>query len=426
MTDLDHGTTTLRLLAGTESGNRLSLSAHHAIHGTLQIPSRKQAGPWRDQVLDRMATARLTGRGGGGFPTAIKLTTSRRTKRRPVMVINLMEGEPAAQKDSVLACFTPHLILDGAEALATIVDAVSITVAIARDNPAAIESIEAAIAERERSGLARFDIKVATPPGRYVAGEESALVSWLDGGDARPTFRATKPAEIKIKSRPAVVDNAETAAQTALLARLDLPIPTSLTTLVTISGAVSDPGVFEVTLGEQVGRIVARARPLSSPTALLLGGFGGTFVPAAALDEPYSPDGLRPLGGNVGAGVIVVFDERSCGVAELARLASWMGTESAGQCGPCVFGLPAIAADLELLASRRPDHGVIDRIAHRCDLVVGRGACAHPDGVVRMVSSGLRVFAADAAEHALGRGCSHGAARSRYNLPAHGDVLEWR
>lgn len=426
MTDVDHGSRTLRLLAGTESGVRLNLSAHHAIHGGLQVPSRKQADPWRDKILDRMAVARLTGRGGGGFPTAIKLTTARRTKRRPVMVINLMEGEPAAQKDSVLACFTPHLVLDGAEALATIVDAVAITVAIARDNPAAIESIEAAIAERERSGLSRFDITVATPPGRYVAGEESALVSWLNGGDARPTFRATKPAEIKIKSRPAVVDNAETAAQTALLARLDQPIPASLTTLVTISGAVSDPGVFEVTVGEQVGRIVERARPLSSPTALLLGGFGGTFVSAAALGVPYSPEGLRPLGGNVGAGVIAVFDERSCGITELARLTSWMSTESAGQCGPCVFGLPAVATDLELLASRRPDRSVINRIAHRCDMIVGRGACAHPDGVVRMVTTGLEVFAADAAEHAIGRGCSKRPAAGRLDLPAHGDVLEWR
>lgn len=424
MTNLDAQTGSLRLLAGITNGQRLDLASHRAIHGPLTIPPRKRSDEWRSVMLDRIATSRLTGRGGGGFPTAIKLTTARSSRRRPIMVINLMEGEPAAQKDSVLGCFAPHLVLDGAEALGAIVDAVSVSVAIARDNPAAISSMMAAVAERERAGEARLDITVVTPPARYVAGEESALVSWLDGNESRPTFRSTKPAEIKIKSRPAVVDNAETAAQIGILARMDRPISVPLTTLTTISGAVQDPGVYEVPLETPLRSVIARAGLDRQPAAVLLGGFGGTFVDAEALDAPYSPDGLRPFGGSVGAGVIIVFDESDCGIHALAQLTRWMAEESAGQCGPCVFGLPSIADDLDDLLENRGSGSTLERIGARCDLVVGRGACAHPDGVARMVTTGLRAFATDAHHHASRQLCRGNA--TRLVLPSHDQPLEWQ
>ena len=424
MTNLDARTESLRLLAGISNGQGLDLGAHRAVHGSLSIPARKRSDEWRSVMLDRIATAQLTGRGGGGFPTAIKLTTARSSRRRPVMVINMMEGEPAAQKDSVLGCFAPHLVLDGAETLAAIVDAVSVTIAIARDNPAAIASMEAAVAERARAGENRLDVSIVTPPARYVGGEESALVSWLDGNDARPTFRSSKPAEIKIKSRPAVVDNAETAAQIAILARMERPIPAPLTTLTSISGAVLDPGVYEVPLESPLRAVISRAGLERTPAAILLGGFGGTFVGPEALDAPYSPDGLRPFGGSVGAGVIVVFGEDACGVQALAQLTRWMSHESAGQCGPCVFGLPSIADDLEELVRNRGSAATLERIGARCDLVVGRGACAHPDGVARMVTSGLRAFAADAHRHASRQPCRGTA--THLELPRQDQPLEWR
>jgi NADH:ubiquinone oxidoreductase subunit F (NADH-binding) len=170
--------------------------------------------------------------------------------------------------------------------------------------------------------------------------------------------------------------------------------------------------------------VISRAGLDRQPAAVLLGGFGGTFVGAEALDAPYSPDGLRPFGGSVGAGVIVVFDEDDCGIHAVAQLTRWMAEESAGQCGPCVFGLPSIADDLEDLLMNRGSGSTLERIGARCDLVMGRGACAHPDGVARMVTTGLSAFAADAHHHASRQPCRGSA--PRLVLPSHDQPLEWR
>jgi NADH:ubiquinone oxidoreductase subunit F (NADH-binding) len=103
--------------------------------------------------------------------------------------------------------------------------------------------------------------------------------------------------------------------------------------------------------------------------------------------------------------MVVALSADSCGIAETARMARWMAGESAGQCGPCVFGLPAIAHDLERLTAGRADAGVLARLDDRCRSVVGRGACRHPDSMVRTVRSALATFAADAVAHAAGRPC---------------------
>ena len=421
-------TETLRLLAGTEGGRRLDLAAHLAVHGSLEIPRRKEASSWSATIHEQIRLSGLTGRGGGGFPLATKLEPLLATRKRTQLVINVMEGEPAAQKDSVLACYAPHLILDGAEVLATLIDASGITLAVSRDNPAVANSLSAAIAERPRQrGASSFQIE--TPPDRYVAGEESGLVHWLDGGPAMPTFRPTKPAKLMIRSRQALVDNAETAASVALIARRGgqwFRGAGDGSTLVTISGAVAAPGVFEVPLGTRLRDVISQAGPTGTVTGLLLGGYGGTFVNAAALDAPYSNDGLRPHGSSVGAGVIVVFDADTCGITEIARITRWMANESAGQCGPCVFGLPAIATDLEQLAIGRGDGRTERQLRSRLDAIVGRGACAHPDGVVRMVKSGLNVFQTELGRHTGGQRCAGASRASLLSLPANGGDLEWR
>jgi len=423
----------LRLLAGIGGGTRLDLAGHLATHGPLALPRRKGSHAFATKLLEQISLSGLTGRGGGGFPTGRKIAGLPGGRRRPHLVINAMEGEPAAQKDSVLACFAPHLILDGAEVLATIIDAAAITVAVARDNPAAVDSLTRAVEERRAHDRPPFPISVEVPPGRYVAGEESALVQWVDGGPAMPTFRPTKPAKLVVKGRPTLVDNAETVAQIALIARHGAEWFAGVgtaggqgTTLVTISGTVEEPGVFEVRLGTPVSEVLALARPRGPIAGVLLGGYGGTFIGPGGLDAPFSADGLRPLGSSVGAGVIVVLGSSTCGLTESARITRWMANESAGQCGPCVFGLPAVASDLELLASGQGNARTVRQLRTRLDEITGRGACAHPDGVVRMVRSALAVFTADLSEHAGGRRCAGASAASVLALPPNGGELEWR
>ncbi|HLN15491.1 MAG TPA: NADH-ubiquinone oxidoreductase-F iron-sulfur binding region domain-containing protein [Acidimicrobiales bacterium] len=420
-----------RLLAGLADPEGASgLAGHLRVHGPLPRPrgARRTALP---ELAALLAEAGLTGRGGAAFPAAKKLEAVGARRRRPVVVVNAMEGEPASKKDLVLATHAPHLVLDGAELLAEASHAAAVYVCVASDQPAAARAYERAIDERRRSGLSTAT-ELRLPPGRYVAGEESALLHWLAGGEAVPTFRPPgRPPRPSVGPRPALVHNAETHAHVALVARHGPAWFRSLgtaeapgTTLVTVSGAVARPGVLEVPLGTPVGEVLASAGG-SPPPAVLLGGYGGTWLSGAHLDTPLAPAPLAERGATLGAGVVVALPDDGCGVAETARVARWMAGESAGQCGPCAFGLPAVADDLEQLAfGQRRDSGA--RLASRLEAIVGRGACRHPDGVVRLVRSALRVFADDMARHLDEGPCPSAHRASVLVLPARTEEASWR
>ena len=152
--------------------------------------------------------------------------------------------------------------------------------------------------------------------------------------------------------------------------------------------------------------------------AVLVGGYFGTWVAAADLAaSPLSRAGLAPFGASPGAGILVGLPASACGLLETARILSWYAGESAGQCGPCVFGLPALAGSTTDLArgSVRPEE--VARLQRWASEIEGRGACRHPDGAVRLLRSALSVFAADVNRHLTGRPCA-GAHRPALNVPA--------
>jgi NADH:ubiquinone oxidoreductase subunit F (NADH-binding) len=255
---------------------------------------------------------------------------------------------------------------------------------------------------------------VIRPPDRFVAGEESALVNWIESERALPVFRPNKGTPLRIGKRPALLHNAETLAHIALIARsgpeeflargmLEEPG----TCLVTVSGAVAQPGVVEVDRGTPLWEIAMRSTPVEQAQALLVGGYGGSWVGPDHFDTPYASISLRAIGVSAGVGVIGVLGQSACGVAESARIARYLAGQSSGQCGPCVLGLPAIADDLALLARGQADGGLMARLQRRLGEVNGRGACRHPDGAVSLVRSALAVFATDVSAHDKGEPCAH-------------------
>ena len=398
------------LHAGPGGPTSPGLADHLALHGPMSVPARDDPA-WAEALRFEVAASGLAGRGGGGFPAAIKWDSVRRSNRRPVVVVNAMEGEPASAKDRTLLAWSPHLVLDGAELVAALLGARSVVVCVADDRDDSARAVQRAVAERQRAGSSRA-FEVRRPPGRYVTGEESALVSWLERADARPALRVDKSLPLVIGRRPVLLHNAETLAQVALIARHGATWFRQLgtedapgSTLVTVSGAVDTPGVIEVELGTPVDEIVRRCGPTAPMSGYLVGGYGGAWLGPELVTTPLAPTPLARAGATLGVGIVVALPTSSCGIAETARIARWMAGESAGQCGPCVFGLPAIADDLELLTTGRADSAALARIDERSRSVTGRGACRHPDGVARMVRSALSVFAADAAAHAAGRPC---------------------
>ena len=376
-----------------------ALAAHVERFGPL--PTRPA------DLIDAVARAGLRGRGGAGFPTAIKLDAVAR-RSRAVVVANGTEGEPTSAKDKTLLTLAPHLVLDGAVMAAQAVGAQRVIVCVERSSAAAIDALHGALAERGDARLDRVPLELALTPNRYVGGEESALVHWLNGGDAKPTFVPPRPFERGVGGRPTLVDNVETLAHLALIGRYGAAWWRSVGTaedpgsaLVSVSGAVARPVVCEVPLGTPLTDVLrAAGGSLGSVRAVLVGGYFGTWIPADAIDGVrLGVDSLARAGASLGCGALVVLPAEACGLWEVARVTRWLASQSAGQCGPCVFGLPAIADAMDALVSAdRSDHAE-RQLVRWLGMVKGRGACKHPDGAARFVESSLRVFAGEIARH---------------------------
>jgi len=356
----------------------------------------------------------LSGRGGACFPTAVKLAAVARQPGAPIVIANGTEGEPASSKDKVLMATSPHLVLDGAVFAAL---AVGATEAVIVCHPAVRPIVEDAIRERKAVRLDTVRLGAVDAAERFVAGEASAVVHWLEKGQPIPTPTPPRLSEAGLHGRPTLVQNVETLAQLALIARYGARWYRAVGTqtepgsmLVTVIGAVRRPGVDEVAIGTRIASVLDGAGGVSSPPqAFLLGGYFGTWTGYwDALDRPLSQAGLAPLGAAPGAGLVAVLPSDACGLVETARVARYLASESAGQCGPCVFGLPAISSELESLASGGPCD--TDRLERWLGQVDGRGACRHPDGVVRMVRSALVTFRSELDRHRRGLCCSPGGA----------------
>jgi NADH:ubiquinone oxidoreductase subunit F (NADH-binding) len=368
----------------------MTLERHRDHLGDLELTGSRLAA--------EISGAGLRGRGGGSFPLSVKLDAVRRSRRVPVVVVNGCEGEPMSAKDRLLLCSAPHLVLDGALAIAHATDADEVVVCVDELNPRARETIAWALAQRPELRRGRLRAEVVTVPGGYVSGQESAVVNWLNDGVAKPTSGTPRVTERGVQRRPTIVSNAETLAHVALIARHGARWFREIGTyedpgsaLITVSGAVARPGVYEVSHGSTLGELVAATGGLSERTrAFLIGGYaGGWLNMSQARQARLSRAGLASLGVRLGAGIVVALPERSCPVAETTRVAAWLAEHSARQCGPCVNGLPWIV--------------------RWCDQVTGRGACAHPDGAASFVSSAVRVFAdelADHAQHGLCEACT--------------------
>lgn len=417
---------TWRLLSGWAETGRVETYAEHTTRfGPL--PLRAYAGPdGRRLLVSTVEAAGLRGRGGAAFSTARKLATVAAARGRSVVVGNGCEGEPSSRKDRVLAEYAPHLVVDGALLAAYATGADRVHLCMHEGSPM-LEPMARAAAEHRSSVRAPVIVRVIGVPGGFVAGEESALVNYLDNGDARPMSKPPRVFESGVSGRPTFVGNFETLAQLALVARYGANWYRSLgtqdspgTALITVDGAVRRPGVLEVPYGSTLGEVLGGAGGPSEPLqALLVGGYAGHWLPVdAAVDVPLTHEHLAAAGGAVGVGSVIALPARACGVAETAHVLRYLAGESAAQCGPCMFGLPAVAGDFASLAtgSAVRDALVLRRLERRLGEVTGRGACAHPDGAVRLAESALVAFADDVRQHLAGRPCSFAGTGPRLPL----------
>ena len=383
------------LLPQTATGTPTDLRTHHRLHGRL---------PDASGLVPVLREAGLTGHGGAGFPVHRKLSAvadaGHGTGRAPVAVANGSEGEPASLKDKTLLRLAPHLVLDGLRLAADAVGAGARHLVVEAGSGLR-PWLEAAVAERGER------VTVTEVPRRFLSGESSALASHLSGRPALPRFPDPPPRERGVGGAPTLVQNVETLAHIALIARYGAAWFQSLgthqepgTMLCTVHAGDVQPYVTEAPLGTPLHHLFG---PVQHPVqAVLVGGYHGSWLPGPALGSRLA---AADLGVPLGAGVLAALPATRCGLVETARVLRYLALESAGQCGPCLNGLPRIASAFAELADpssapHRPN--LRADLARWSGLVAGRGACHHPDGTVRLVRSALTVFAAEADTHQRG------------------------
>ena len=402
-----------RVLSGIDDRPMAELDAHLDVHGPL--PQLRKWAP--EQILELVDQAGLLGHGGASFPTATKLRAVASRRRPKIVVGNGTEGEPLSKKDRVLLRELPHLVLDGAAIAARAVGAGRAIIALSeRDNRGAT-SLALAVRERREAGL-RGDpgFELFAAPDRWLSGQETALVNLLNGGPAKPTF-GSRPFERGVRQRPTLVHNVETLAHLALIARYGADWFRQFgtahdpgSTLVTLSGALGAPGVYEIDRAMTLEELLQSAH---AREPLMIGGYFGTWLPAAEVPSVrLAAEHLAEHGASLGAGVIVALGHSACPVAETVRIADYFAVQNAGQCGPCVNGLDAIAHTIHQLATATSTPHAHTDLARWTSQLRKRGACQHPDGAARFISSALRVFADEFDDHA-----HHGPCERCANTP---------
>ncbi len=379
---------------------RPDLLTHRATHGSLPTLSV-------DALLGVVDSARVRGRGGAGFPFATKLRTAATQRGRKHLVVNLSEGEPASLKDLALALSAPHLVLDGASVTAQAMGVRTIHLVLPEEHPEARAAIERGLAERrglDREARLRWEIHLAAP--RFISGESSAVTELVQGRPGLPVTTWQPTAVSGVRGAPTLLSNAETFAHVAVLV---LPGGAGYADLGTaeepgtrlLTVGVGSPGarVVEVQLGTPWTSVLSEDE-VAAP--VLLGGYHGTWAAAGLLSGGHvSAVELRGLGLTIGAGVVLPLAPGRCPLEQTSRILSYLARESAGSCGPCFNGLPALAGAF----AQAIEGGGIQGVERMAGLVEGRGACAHPDGTARLARSALTAFPEELAAHALG-GCS--------------------
>jgi NADH:ubiquinone oxidoreductase subunit F (NADH-binding) len=403
----------------------LDHAEHRAYYGVLPDPDRLPLGELASMIGD----AGVRGRGGAGFPLYRKLVSvsgaARARRIAPAIVANGCEGEPASHKDKHLLRLAPHLVLDGLVLLGRELRATRAVLAVETGAPNGpgdlVRRLREALNERDvrQDGVS---IELAEVPGRFIAGESAALVSTLDGGSGMPSHSERPVRERGVGGAPTLVQNVETVVQVALIARYGADWFRGYGTaaepgpqLFTVYPGRRRPRVVHSAAGAALAPLIADAGPID---AVLVGGYHGSWIPAPLARHARLTE--ADLGVPLGAGLIAALPADRCGLAETAHIVRYLALESAGQCGPCLNGLPRIAAALEQLADPRQaarDLGLIEQVERWCGMVEGRGLCHHPDGSVRLVRSALMTFRTEIAAHRAGV-CTGGDRRPLLPAPA--------
>ena len=373
-------------------------------------------------VVQVVADSGLAGCGGGGFPTGRKWQAMPSRAARPgprYFIVNADEMEPGTFKDRYLMEGDPHQLLEGIVLAAYAVEADEAYIFVRGEYFQAIAALEAAIAEAQAAGvLGGLTIHVHAGVGRYICGEETALLNSLEGKRAIPRAKPPLPQVSGLFGCPTIVNNVETVCNVPHIVRHGAEWFRGLgvgdeagTKIFGVSGRVNRPGVYELPMGTSLRVLIEEfaggMRDGFQLRAVLPGGASTGFLGVEKLDTPMSVAGMAAAGSRLGTGNVMVLDDKTCPVGFIRNLQHFFAQESCGWCAPCRDGLPwvdQILAAMETGQGRQSDLAVLADMPGR--MGPGKTFCGLAPGAMASLETGLKMFAQDFTRHVQERVCA--------------------
>ena len=366
-------------------------------------------------IVPTLQEARLGGMGGAGFPTWRKweAAVNAQSKNGDLYVVcNANEDEPGTFKDRYLLEHTPHQVIEGALIAAVATRANHVILYINPHQTESIAAVSEAIAqwyahelfEQLETHLGRpLHLKLVPTSGRYIGGEETAVVSWLNGGFPFPHRKPPYPAESGVADEPTLINNTETFANVPHILRngaqwyQDLGIGEAVgTKLYSLSGDVLNPGLYELPMGTSLQSLIfdyggglLEGRAFK---AVFTGGPSNTLLTAADLDVALDFNSVRERHSSLGTGAMIVISEGTSVVRKVSEYVEFFAANSCGQCPPCKSGTFQLARLIDRVDTGIATGDDLRALENLCQILPGSGRCGLIDGAVTVLKSSLRTF----------------------------------
>lgn len=383
------------------------------------------------EVQQQVTDSELKGRGGAGFQTGTKwsfVPMGEDAPEQKYLVCNADEMEPGTFKDRMLMEGAPHLLIEGMMIAAYAIGANVAFIFLRGEYRLCAKRLQQAIDEVTKAKLLGKNIKgsdysltihLHTSAGRYICGEETALINALEGKRANPRAKPPFPQVVGLFGRPTIVNNCETLCNLPCILKNGAKWYTELadspdkgTKIYGISGRVKQAGLWELPMGATAQQIFDLGGGMQDGLKLkgwLPGGASTDFLLPEHLDLKMEYDVIAKAGSRLGTGGIIALDDHHCPVGMILNLMQFFAQESCGWCTPCRDGLPWAVEILSRIESGQGSQDDIDELQKLCGFMwIGKTFCALAPGAVEPLRSGMKYFADEFQQHIDHKGCPYG------------------
>lgn len=396
-----------------------------------------------EQVIEEIKKSGLRGRGGAGFPTGLKWELTRKSKSdKKYVLCNADEGDPGAFMDRSILEGDPHSIIEAMTIAGYAIGADQGYIYVRAEYPIAVKRLQIAIKQAQEYGLLgknifgtdfSFDLELRLGAGAFVCGEETALITSIEGHRGEPKPKPPFPAVSGLWGKPTLINNVETYANipVILLKGADWfsQIGTEKskgTKVFAVGGKINNTGLVEIPIGTTLREVIydiGGGIPNGKKfKAAQTGGPSGGCIPASHIDAPIDYETLRELGSMMGSGGLIIMDEDTCMVDIAKFFLEFTVDESCGKCPPCRIGTKRMLEILDKITSGRGEMEDIDKLEMLAKNIISSALCGLGQSAPQPVLSTLRYFRDEYIAHVRDKKCPAGVCKSMLSYVIHADL----